>query len=270
MDSDFIRILAVSSNAKRVIQPSRSKVSRMHATAHAILLEATENTNSYILIVFLTRWGIFSNAYLFTRMFLKFAISDSSSSQSIKTFFWFITIILNFSIDTLHTRTILHIWRKRSSDQCKRYGWKETLGHILWACRKSLDERRFTYRHNSILKPITSLIDAKKNRILTDIAGHTTYVVGTIRPEVLITNETPDLVVIDGEEKIMNIIELTVPWEERLEESRRLKTDKYAPIVSGWIKTGYKIRCIPLEMGVRIIIKKENQRTIQKITKYHS
>ena len=97
--------------------------------------------------------------------------------------------------------------------------------------------------------------------------GYTTNAGGTIPSEVLVTNEKPDLVMIDEQEKIIKIVELTVPWEERLEESRRLKSNKYAPLVSDLTRTGYKIEFIPLEVGVRGIINKENQTSIHKITK---
>ena len=43
---------------------------------------------------------------------------------------------------------------------------------------------------------------------------NTTNAGGTIRPEVLVTNEKPYLDIIGEEEKILNLVELIVPLEE--------------------------------------------------------
>ena len=49
----------------------------------------------------------------------------------------------------------------------------------------------------------------------------------TLPPDILVTNLKPDLVVIDRETKKVDIFELTVPGEHRIEISNKLKSDKY-------------------------------------------
>ena len=61
--------------------------------------------------------------------------------------------LLNSAIDTLPTKVNLKLWGKRSSDKC-RCGKRETLNHILNGCEMALQEGRYTYRHDTILKYI--------------------------------------------------------------------------------------------------------------------
>ena len=58
--------------------------------------------------------------------------------------------LLNSAIDTLPTKVNLKLWGKRASDKC-RCGRRETLNHILNGCDLSLQEGRYTYRHDNIL-----------------------------------------------------------------------------------------------------------------------
>ena len=56
------------------------------------------------------------------------------------------------------------------------------------------------------------------------------------------TNLRPDIVISSNESKVCVIIELMVPWEERIEEAHERKMPKYAKLVdkckdNGWKKT---------------------------------
>ena len=46
-------------------------------------------------------------------------------------------------------------------------------------------------------------------------------------------------------------LELTVPWEVRLEEDFERKLSKYAGLVSDCQQAGYRARCFPVEVGCR-------------------
>ena len=175
--------------------------------------------------------------------------------------------IINVAIDSLPTKANLMTWGKRSNDRCRRCGWRENLNHILSACRKSLDEGRFTYRHNNIIKEIIPHLEKQRFNIYSDIEGFSTSAGGTIPPNILVTSQKPDLVIVNKNEKAISLIELTVPWESRLEESRRLKTERYSSLISDIKLKGYKTDFIPLEVGVRGILNRENQESIRKISK---
>ena len=99
-----------------------------------------------------------------------------------------------------------------------------------------------------------------------DIEGHTIGG-GTIPPDILVTSEKPDIVIINRHQTppSITIIELTVPWEERLEISRTLKTNKYSPLTNDILGTGFSVDFIPLEVGVRGIITKQNKASLKSI-----
>ena len=47
------------------------------------------------------------------------------------------------------------------------------------------------------------------------------------------------------------LLELTVPWEDRLEEAFERKLSKYAGLVSDCQQAGWRARCLPVEVGCR-------------------
>ena len=46
-------------------------------------------------------------------------------------------------------------------------------------------------------------------------------------------------------------MELTVPWEERMEEASERKREKYAELVEECRNRGWRARCLPIEVGGR-------------------
>ena len=74
---------------------------------------------------------------------------------------------------------------------------------------KALDEGRYTYRHNEVIKEIVKNIDRDLVEVYADIEGHTIGG-GTIPPDILVTSEKPDIVIINKEEHSITIIELTL------------------------------------------------------------
>ena len=174
--------------------------------------------------------------------------------------------LLNSSINTLPTKANLKLWGKVSNDKC-HCGRKQTLNHILSCCKKSLDDGRFTFRHNNILKYIHTCLDHTKFKAYVDIDGSQTPAGGTLPPEVLVTNLKPDIVIIDRKSKEVEIFELTVPGEHRIEISNKLKTEKYQHFLSD-IKS-YKPSLAAFEIGAQTgYISNQNKKTIGRIHKF--
>ena len=71
--------------------------------------------------------------------------------------------------------------------------------------------------------------------------------------------------IIDPLVKVVTVIELTCPWEERLKQAREHKTYKYAPLINDIQEQGQAVIFIPLEIGVRGIINQENKTSIEDI-----
>ncbi|KAI8494325.1 hypothetical protein Bbelb_280850 [Branchiostoma belcheri] len=69
-----------------------------------------------------------------------------------------LSFAVHTSIHTLPTFCNLATWGKRSSDRCKLCGNRETLHHVLNHYSVSLQQGRYTFPHNRILKHIMDSI----------------------------------------------------------------------------------------------------------------
>ena len=126
-----------------------------------------------------------------------------------------IGFLLNSVLDTLPTNSNLALWGKRTCNTCKICGKRETLGHILNNCNQMLQQGRYTWRHDSVLYHILDFTKqiVKLNsqlEICCDIGERSPV---TIPPDILVTTDRPDLVVIDRTNHKIWIFELTVPFE---------------------------------------------------------
>ncbi len=71
-------------------------------------------------------------------------------------------------------------------------------------------------------------------------------------PEVITeTSLRPDIVVFSEKSKQVVMLELTVPWEERMEEASERKKGKYAELAEDCRRRGWRTRCVPIEVGSR-------------------
>ena len=69
--------------------------------------------------------------------------------------------------------------------------------------------------------------------------------------EVTRTCLRPDIVLWSPTTKSLVMIELTVPWEERIEEAYERKLAKYQELVEDCHRKGWKACCLPVEVGAR-------------------
>lgn len=69
--------------------------------------------------------------------------------------------------------------------------------------------------------------------------------------EILSTNLRPDIVMWSPNTKQVVIVELTVPWEERIEEANERKRLKYSELQADCASKGWKTYCYPVEIGTR-------------------
>ena len=61
----------------------------------------------------------------------------------------------------------------------------------------------------------------------------------------------PDILLVSESTKNIVIMELTVPWEDRLEEAHERKRTKYERLVINCREQGWKARCMPIQVGCR-------------------
>ncbi|CAM4608140.1 unnamed protein product [Leuciscus chuanchicus] len=61
----------------------------------------------------------------------------------------------------------------------------------------------------------------------------------------------PDIILVSEATKHLILLELTVSWEERMEEAQERKREKYQELVEDYRRNGWRTRCMPVEVGSR-------------------
>ncbi|XP_072042835.1 uncharacterized protein [Amphiura filiformis] len=125
--------------------------------------------------------------------------------------------IMNVFLDTLPTKNNLSHWGKRMNTKCDLCGKKETLQHVLNNCKVMLQQGRYTWRHNSVLRIILDTLREVSDSSWTfycDLAGACKVAGTTIPPDILATQQRPDLVLVNRPSKKIIVIELTIPFEQ--------------------------------------------------------
>ena len=174
--------------------------------------------------------------------------------------------ILNSSINTLPTKTNLKQWGKLVNDKCF-CGQRQTLNHILSCCAPSLEQGRYTFRHDNVLNYVSNCLDRQKFKCFLDLDGQRTQAGGTMPSSLVVTVKKPDIVIVDQKSKSVHIFELTVPGELRLDTAHRLKTESYSHFVTD-IKT-HTVTVIPFEVGAHTgHINNENKKRLHDLHRF--
>ena len=142
-----------------------------------------------------------------------------------------------------------------------------TLEHILNFCSVSLNQGRFTLRHNSVLNHLTTTIIENKPEnleIYSDISGLDING-GTIPPDVLVTTSRLDLVLLNRSERKIYLMELTCSFERNIEAANLRKTIRYTTLKSDIEQQGYTCILVPFEVGSRGYVTKSNRTNIVNI-----
>ena len=69
--------------------------------------------------------------------------------------------------------------------------------------------------------------------------------------EIVATRLRPDILIYSQEKRLIVILELTVPWEERMDEAQERKKEKYNDLVYNCRENGWRPWCFPIEVGAR-------------------
>ena len=179
-----------------------------------------------------------------------------------------VKFVLNSSLQTLPTADNLRRWGKRVSDLCGICGGrgKQTLNHVLSSCDISLNQGRLTWRHDSVLKTLIGFVGSKLQhgfRIYADIAGYSAGGGHIFPPDVIVTTQRPDVVVLNMEERRVVIFELTCPFDSNVNTAHDFKMGKYASLVNDLRGDGYVVDLFCVEVSVRGQISKANRARIK-------
>ena len=177
---------------------------------------------------------------------------------------------VNASLNTLPTGDNLRRWGKRTSDVCRNCGGnsKQTLHHVLSLCNSSLEQGRYTFRHDSCLRTIVDFITGKLKagfELFSDLPGNGLVAYGTIPVDIVVTLQRPDLVLINRSMKRIVVFELTVPWDGRVEIAHGLKMNKYAALVIDLENAGFIVDLMCFEISVRGQVTKANKMRLKSL-----
>ena len=185
--------------------------------------------------------------------------------------------------DVLPSPANLHVWGKTETPSCPRCSGQGSLEHLLSSCPKALGDGRYRWRHDQVLKAIadsiTTAINTSKGHhkpktIRFHRAGEKPNIPTQAKSGLLTsandwqlevdlgkqlkfpsritsTRLRPDMIIVSDSTKQLIILELTVPWEERMDEANERKRAKYQELVEECRRQGWKTRCEPLEVGCR-------------------
>ena len=192
-----------------------------------------------------------------------------------------ISFLLRSVYDLLPTPSNLALWNIRESPNCTLCDKPANLKHVLSSCQTALTGGRYTWRHNRVLTEIahhlTLALNAKRKHhtgpvfinfvkqgtapssratgllptatdweLLVDLKSQLKF-----PPEIAVTRKRPDMVLWSKMSKQVVIIELTVPWEEGIEEAYERKMLSYTELVQECRSKGWKTWCLPIEIGCR-------------------
>ena len=160
----------------------------------------------------------------------------------------------------LATTDNLKRWMKARSDNCLMClkpdtpPSKFTLHHLLNNCTAFL-ENRYVWRHDSIVTYIVDTLKLSKPDtldIFADIDGHRVNGL-TIPSHVLITQQRPDIVLIDKSitPHTVWLYELSVSFERNIAQSHTRKRIRYAYLEQDIEDAGFACKNIPFEVGSR-------------------
>ena len=170
-------------------------------------------------------------------------------------------------------------------ERCMLCGGQGTLNHLLSGCKVALSQGRYKWRHDKVLKVISSSIEQKlldnlsapeptKKTINFVREGEKSQKSNTdvdcylssakdwkmsvdlenslqVPKEVTLTNLRPDITLTSRKTKQMGIVELTVPSEERIEVSGELKRHKYEKIAQEGRMNGWRVKIWAVEVGCK-------------------
>ena len=191
------------------------------------------------------------------------------------------------TFNTLPSPNNLLRWRISAESSCALCDVTNcTLPHILSGCKFSLNNGRWEFRHDSVLKvlvcrieemlqqkqkeppppPFTSqfvpegknppkssrrhlgLLDRAKDWVLlADISSAKLI----FPPSIMSTAERPDIVIYSSQIRCVILIENTSGCEENHDENHTIKTEKYNSLVDHIRGTGWKCHFFTIEVGAR-------------------
>ena len=199
-----------------------------------------------------------------------------------------ISFLIRSVYDLLPSNANLVRWGKKEDPTCPLCQGRQTTEHVLSSCRIALSQGRYTWRHNRVLQELAAIISTAKgettlpntnaliftteggakswqgrpvrttNQIKCLLDGCDDWDVSADLPEwdshpsiIKETRLRPDIVIHSASTQQLIMVELTVPYENRMEEAHTYKREKYMNLTKELENADYKAVVMPVEVGAR-------------------
>ena len=188
--------------------------------------------------------------------------------------------------NTLPTKINLERWGMIDSSKCSLCGEDHcSVRHILSGCKVSLHQGRYLYRHNQVLRVLAHHIQSflNTNKVISSGIKKIHFVKEGSKekkgrkPDLGIlhrakdfelnadlnkllkfpnhiaegVSQRPDIVIYSNSLRLVLLVELTCPCEERFQEAHSEKSLRYRDLVEEIKGNGWDCLCFPVEVGAR-------------------
>ena len=152
------------------------------------------------------------------------------------------SFVLRYLNNSLANATNQLKWGVSNNAVCLFCHENQTLGHVIGGCKVALHEKRYNWRHDSILLNIAKVLSPLPNTsVYCDINDEYQ------NPSVISgENYRPDIIV--KQSNSITIIELTVGFETNIEKNLQRKMQKYQTLIKN-LSANYQVTFVNLSMG---------------------
>ncbi|XP_052224110.1 uncharacterized protein LOC127839765 [Dreissena polymorpha] len=197
-----------------------------------------------------------------------------------------LSFLLRAAYDMLPTPQYLQRWKLTEDPTCPLCGSIGTLRYILSSCPTALAQGRYRWRHDQVLRMLADALERERKKerprkksgpqFISFVKEGTTKLIATTSSrscilqdandwemradlvkklvfpeEVAHTTLRPDIVLWSKTAKRVILVELTVPWEERIDVAYELMKAKYQDLADVCRERGWKTWIFPVEIGCR-------------------
>jgi len=152
------------------------------------------------------------------------------------------SFVLRYLNNSLANATNQLKWGTTKSPKCIVCHERQTLGHVIGGCQVALHEKRYNWRHDSILLNIAKVLNPLPNTtVYCDIDDQYP------NPSMISGEEYRPDIIVKQNNKII-IIELTVGFETNIEKNFQRKTQKYQLLINN-LSENDEVIFVNLSMG---------------------
>ena len=157
--------------------------------------------------------------------------------------------VIKYLNNTLANATNTFKWKFRTNPYCNFCHVRQTLRHVVGSCSVFLREKRYTWRHNSVLLNIANSIPRDQNITLYEDLDMFAW------PGIISGDEQgPDIIIKRNND--WWILELSVGFETNLENNRNAKNLRYNTLIQRLKTTCRKVKFINLSLGAIVFYSK--------------